>query len=179
VTLCLFLAAQTAYAQTDPKVEPLKLSAQADKVLAALKAVGTLPTQDWRVHTGDLAHGEAPDLDDRAWPTISAPYVTGPDAVWFRRTVVVPKSLAGYDPTGAAIGFAFNIWTPGPAPVIVYFDGRRVAMGEQLEPISLFAHAKPGQRIVVAVKAPQSQRSAAGGAVGHLSLARAGDVARP
>jgi alpha-mannosidase len=154
--LCLLLGAliaTTADAQTDPKVEPLKLSAHSDQVLAALKAVGTLTAEDWRVHTGDLAHGEAPDLDDRAWPVVKAPYVTGPDAVWFRRTVVVPKSLGGYAPTGAAISFTFNIWTPGPAPVIVYFDGRRVAMGEQLEPISLFAHAKPGQRIVVAVKA--------------------------
>jgi alpha-mannosidase len=154
--LCLLLGAlvaSTAHAQTDPKVEPLKLSAHSDQVLAALKAVGTLPAEEWRVHTGDMAHGEAPDLDDRAWTTIKAPYVTGADAVWFRRTIIVPKSLAGYDPTGAAVSFTFNIWTPGPAPVIVYFDGRRVAMGEQLEPISLFAHAKPGQRIVVAVKA--------------------------
>jgi alpha-mannosidase len=148
---CAF--ASLAVAQTDPKVEPLKLSPHAERVLAALKAVGELPAVAWRVHDGDLAHGEAVDLDDSHWPIVKAPYVTGPDAVWFRRTIVVPKALGGYDLTGAPIRFTFNIWTPGPAPVIVYFDGRRVVMGEALEPVSLFAHARPGQRILVAVKA--------------------------
>jgi alpha-mannosidase len=147
------LAAPAAWAQTDPKVEPLKLSPRAQQTLEALKTIGQLPAAEWRVHDGDLAHGEAPDLDDSAWPVIQAPYVTGTDAVWFRRTIVVPKSLVGYDLKGAPVSFTFNIWTPGPATVIVYFDGRRVAMGEALEPISLFAHAEPGQKIVVAVKA--------------------------
>jgi alpha-mannosidase len=151
--LLLALGPAVAVAQTDPKVEPLKLSPHAQQVLDALAAIGRIPAAEWRVHEGDLPHGEAPDLDDSAWPVVKAPYVTGQGAVWFRRTIEVPKTVGGYDLTGAPISFTFNIWTPGPAPVIIYFDGRRVAMGEALEPISLFAHATPGQKIVVAVKA--------------------------
>ena len=40
----------------------------------------------------------------------------------------------------------------GPMPEIIYFNGRRVAMGEDLEPIVLFDQAKPGDKVLVAVK---------------------------
>src|SRR3984957_68287 len=37
-------------------------------------------------------------------------------------------------------------------PEIIYFNGRRVALGDDLEPIVLFEPAKPGDKILVAVK---------------------------
>src|SRR6266403_840139 len=37
-------------------------------------------------------------------------------------------------------------------PEIIYFNGRRVAMGDDLEPIVLFDDAKPGDKVAVAVK---------------------------
>ena len=37
-------------------------------------------------------------------------------------------------------------------PEIIYFNGRRVALGDDLEPIVLFEPARPGDRILVAVK---------------------------
>jgi hypothetical protein len=37
-------------------------------------------------------------------------------------------------------------------PQILYFNGRRVAMGDDLEPIVLFDKAKPGDKVTVAVK---------------------------
>ncbi len=40
----------------------------------------------------------------------------------------------------------------GPVPEILYFNGRRVALGEDLEPVVLFDEAKPGDKVVVAVK---------------------------
>jgi len=36
-------------------------------------------------------------------------------------------------------------------PEIFYFNGRRVAFGDDLEPIVLFDKAKPGDKILVAV----------------------------
>jgi alpha-mannosidase len=37
-------------------------------------------------------------------------------------------------------------------PEILYFNGRRVAMGDDLEPVVLFDKAKPGDKVTVAVK---------------------------
>jgi len=135
---------------------PLQLSAAATDVLDALGQIDQLPAEEWRVHAGDMPHGEAINLDDSAWPEVKGPYLGTTGTMWFRRTITVPPNLHGYDLTGADIRFAFDIWAEGPVPVIVYFDGRRVAMGEAMEPISLLTNAKPGDTIVVAVKALDS-----------------------
>ena len=37
-------------------------------------------------------------------------------------------------------------------PQIIYFNGRRVALGDDLEPIVLFDQAKPGDKVLIAVK---------------------------
>ena len=72
--------------------------------------------------------------------------------MWFRQTYQVPETLNGYDLTGASIWFQFHADANGPMPEILYFNGRRVALGEDLEPIVLFDHAKPGDKVSVAVK---------------------------
>ncbi len=41
-------------------------------------------------------------------------------------------------------------------PEILYFNGRRVAMGEDLEPIVLLDDARPGDKVVIAVKLLQT-----------------------
>ncbi len=78
------------------------------------------------------------------------------DAVWFRREIEVPKSLHGYDLTGTRIWFQFHASANGPLPEIVYFNGRRVALGDDLEPIVLFDNAQPGDKVLVAVKLLQT-----------------------
>ena len=40
----------------------------------------------------------------------------------------------------------------GPMPEILYFNGRRVALGDDLEPVVLFDKAQPGDKVTVAVK---------------------------
>ena len=72
--------------------------------------------------------------------------------MWFRRWVEVPKNLNGYDLTGSQIWFQFQADVNGPMTTIVYVDGRRVAMGEELEPIVLFENSKPGDKVFIAVK---------------------------
>ena len=69
------------------------------------------------------------------------------DAVWFRQTYDVPDTLNGYDLTGARIWFQFHADANGPMPEILYFNGRRVALGDDLEPIVLFDKAKPGDKV--------------------------------
>jgi alpha-mannosidase len=52
--------------------------------------------------------------------------------------------------------FRFAASANGAVPEIIYFSGRRVAMGEDLEPIILLDPVKPGDKILVAVKLLQT-----------------------
>ncbi len=72
--------------------------------------------------------------------------------MWLRQTYHVPASLHGYDLTGARIWFHLNANADSPIPEILYFDGRRVAMGDDLDSVVLFEHAKPGDAVTVAMK---------------------------
>ena len=121
-------------------------------VIARLENLSHLPPGVWHYHVGDLAHAEDPSVDDSSWP-VARPDSTYPEhALWFREWVEVPKNLNGYDLTGTRIWFRFEAWVNGPLPQIVYFNGRRVAMGDDLEPIVLFDRARPGDRVLIAVK---------------------------
>ncbi len=72
--------------------------------------------------------------------------------MWYRRVIQVPQTLHGYDLTGVDVSFRFRAYANGPMPEILYFDGRRVALGDDLEQVQLFHNAKPGEKILVAVK---------------------------
>jgi alpha-mannosidase len=128
------------------------LSPDSQKVIERLSTFDNLPAEQWRYHAGDLAHGEALDLDDSSWPLVKPRSEAPTEAVWYRREVEVPKTLNGYDLTGARIWFNFQAYANGPMPQIIYFNGRRVALGDDLEPIILFDQAKPGDKILIAVK---------------------------
>jgi alpha-mannosidase len=137
-------------------IQPLPASAQQPVALTIerLGQMNSLPVGQWKVHPGDLPHGESIDLDDFSWATAKPGDEYSRDAVWFRQTIVVPTRLNGYDLTGTRIWFSFQSRVTGQGSVssIVYFDGRRVALGESLEQLVLFSRAKPGDRILVAVK---------------------------
>jgi len=150
---CALVLASTLLAQSFTPVRELKnLSPAAIEKLHTLETLNSLPAAEWRFHSGDLPHGESPSLDDSTWPTVTAPSKAPKDAVWYRRTIEVPRTLNGYDITGARIWFQFHADANGPMPQIVYFNGRRVALGDDLEPIVLFEPARPGDRVLVAVK---------------------------
>ena len=124
---------------------------EARQIVERLGVLNRLPDGEWRFHAGDVAHGENTDLDDSSWAA-GKPGEYPNSAIWFRQWVVVPKSLNGYDLTGTRIWFSFDASSADALTEIVYFNGRRVALGESLEPIILFDHAKPGDRVLVAVK---------------------------
>jgi alpha-mannosidase len=149
----LVLASSTLVAQSFTPVRELKnLSPAALEKLHTLETLNALPAAEWRFHAGDLPHGESPSLDDSSWPLVTAPSKAPKDAVWYRREIEVPKTLHGYDITGARVWFQFHADANGPMPQIIYFNGRRVALGDDLEPIILFEPAMPGDKILVAVK---------------------------
>jgi alpha-mannosidase len=128
------------------------LAPQSKAVIERLSKLDELPDGAWKMHSGDVAHGEAVGLDESDWQAIKNPSDAPKDAVWFRQTYEVPKTLEGYDLTGSRIWFQFHSYANGPMPQILYFNGRRVAMGDDLEPIVLLDQAKPGDKITVAVK---------------------------
>ena len=157
----LFCATGQLRAQT--AVEAAKLAAEAAKTAASLppksRAVierlsnlRVLPDGVWKMHSGDLAHGEAVNLDESGWQPIEPQAIAPNEAVWFRQTYQVPDTLHGYDLSGARIWFQFHATANGPMPQILYFNGRRVAMGDDLERVVLFDQAKPGDKVTVAVK---------------------------
>jgi alpha-mannosidase len=155
------LCARPACAQT--AVEAAKVAAEIDRVasnlppesravVTRLTLLGELPSGAWKMHSGDLAHGEAAQIDESGWETMTVPGKAPNDGVWFRQTYTVPETLGGYDLTGSRIWFQFHSEANGPMPEILYFNGRRVAMGDDLEPVVLFDSAKPGDKVTVAVK---------------------------
>jgi alpha-mannosidase len=121
-------------------------------VVPQLMLLTHLPAEEWRYHVGDVPHAESVSLDDSSWQIVKGNSQAPTDAVWYRRWIEVPRNLNGYDLTGSKIWFQFQINANGPMPEIIYFNGRRVALGEDLEPIVLFDPAKPGDKILVAIK---------------------------
>jgi alpha-mannosidase len=156
MALCLSggLLGRQAHAQSAEQAAQIvkSLHANSQAVVGRLSELDRLPADEWRYHAGDLAHGESTDLDDSSWETVKAQRQGSQEAEWFRRWVEVPQTLHGYDLTGTRIWFSFQASANGPMPEIIYFNGRRVALGDDLEPIVLFDKAKPGDKVLVAVK---------------------------
>jgi alpha-mannosidase len=148
LVLTLRLAAQS---QQATPVNPI-----IDAVISQLRALTHLTADEWRYHPGDLPHGEDVGLDDSTWTVVKSKSQAPEDAVWYRRWIEVPPTLNGYDLTGTKLWFQFSAYGNGPTPEIVYFNGRRVAMGEDLEPIILFDPVKPGDKVLIAVKLLQT-----------------------
>lgn len=150
-----------AYGQTSQTElssgEGTQFTLKEKQVFNTLNSLASLPDGPWRYHAGDMPHGESPTLDDSNWEPAPDKAKLGKDTIWFRRTIEVPRTLHGYDLTGAQIDFRFHV-SGGSSMQILYFNGRRVALGEDLEQVELFHDARPGDKVLVAVKLlPSSQ----------------------
>ena len=153
LSLALLIGSSVLSAQSfTPVRERKSLSPAATDKLHTLETLTALPSGNWHTHVGDIPHGESATLDDSSWPLVALKGKGSKDAIWYRREITVPTNFHGYDITGARISFQFRATANGPVPEIIYFNGRRVALGEDLEPISLFEPAHPGDKILVAVK---------------------------
>jgi alpha-mannosidase len=141
-----------AQAQSTPNQAIKNLSPSTQATVNELSALTALPAEDWRFHIGDVPHAESPDLDDSGWQSVKNRSHAPTEAVWYRRWIQIPDTLHGYDLSGAKVWFQFSAYANGPMPEIIYFNGRRVAIGEDLEPIVLFDQAKPGDKVLIAVK---------------------------
>jgi alpha-mannosidase len=146
-------AAQNPLALVAPVVPLGNPAAQA--VVDRLAAFGSgLPDGAWRYHADDLAHGEDPALDDSSWQVGEGTYDTPDGSVWFRRTLVIPRTFQGYPLDGVRLFFQFHAKAHGATPEILYVNGRRLALGEDLEPEELAI--TPGETLHIAVKVLQT-----------------------
>ncbi|HEY0785789.1 MAG TPA: alpha-mannosidase, partial [Acidobacteriaceae bacterium] len=156
-SLCLTCYAQVPTPPDDAMAKVMAaLSPQARTTVERLRTLNTIAADQWRYHAGDLAHGEAVTLDDSSWPVVSPKSKAPGEAAWYRHSIEVPRTLHGYDPTGMRLWLRFRASAGDSVTEIIYVNGSRVAMGEALEPVLLTESAKPGDRILVAVKLLQS-----------------------
>jgi alpha-mannosidase len=132
---------------------PLPLSEKAQQILSRLNSFNSIDLGEWRYHLGDISNGEDPTLDDSLWQKIGPQTGLPTEAIWFRHEIVVPKQLNGYDLTNARVEFHIAVGAGGPSPLIIYMDGRQVALGADLVPIVLWEKAKPGDHVLIAAKA--------------------------
>lgn len=143
----------SAEAQTDAALK--RLSPEAQKTMERLSKIGTLLIGDVRYRAGNLPNGGAVGLDDSSWQTIQMPFSASSDVVWLRKWIEVPTTFSGYDPTGA------KIWLrePSRGGLTVFCNGQRVAHGEDMEPIVLFNSARPGDKVLLAVRLEKTGES--------------------
>lgn len=150
VAASVLLSSIAISAQQTPA--PLEiLSPQSRAALQRLERLDHFTPVTWEWHDGDLAHGEDP-ASKEGWMPWHGRLQYGPGAIWIRGSVHVPESVHGYALGGASLMFALHPFPRGTTAEILYLNGRRIAMGSDLEPEMLANHLETGEVIHVAVK---------------------------
>ncbi|MEG9431383.1 alpha-mannosidase [Terriglobus sp. ADX1] len=137
-----------------------KFSPQGQAVVQRLSSFAALDVREWQYHEGPIEHGESPALDTSNWKTIQLPFVAPKEEIWIRRWIEVPKTLNGYDLTGTRLTFKVDVGGYGPGRgylyEVIYYNGRRDTEGTYIGPRTVIDSAKPGDKILIAVKMPPS-----------------------
>src|ERR1700739_886444 len=92
---CLFLVFVSALFLTTPilaqtelpdeaKQELKKLPPEGQALIPKLFARDWWPQPQWKMHAADLPHGEAMDLNDSDWQSVTVPSQGPVEAVWYR-----------------------------------------------------------------------------------------------
>jgi gluconolactonase len=115
--------------------------------------------------TNDITpHAEAADFDDSAWETIEPASLenrrsNGKLAFnWYRTTVTLPRTVAGFDVSGSTVVFELviddyaEIWVDGKLPLVLGQTGGQLIKGFNApNRVVLTRDARPGQRIQLAI----------------------------
>lgn len=115
-------------------------------------------TQDIDLHAG------AADFDDSKWETLKPAQLEERRATgrlcfnWYRTAITIPDKIGSFDPTGATVVFEIaiddyaEVWVDGKLPLVLGQPGGQLIKGFNApNRIVLTRHAKPGQRIQLAV----------------------------
>ena len=115
--------------------------------------------------TNDISpHAEAADFDDSAWETIEpaaleARRSNGRLAFnWYRTRITLPRTLGGFDVTGATVVFELvvddyaEIWVDGQLPLVLGQTGGQLIKGFNApNRVVLTRDARPGQQFQLAI----------------------------
>ena len=80
-SLIFFAAPAPAQSAAEAAKIASTLPAASQTVLARLAVLHLLPDGPWRMHAGDIAHGEALDLDDSTWEKLDPKRKAAKDTV--------------------------------------------------------------------------------------------------
>jgi len=138
---------------------PNPLSPDSLTLLTRLNELKTLSDVRWEWHPGDLAHGEDPAQTDGRWKPVHEDDKVGTSGVWMRTKFQVPRTWKGYDLTGASLVVSFQMLQAGTTPAILYLNGRRIAMGSDLEPEVIAGPMTAGETVAVAIKLLETAES--------------------
>jgi alpha-mannosidase len=156
--LLVFFASLATFTAPQFAQAPYQFSPQGQSVVQRLSSFAALDASDWQYHEGSLEHGERPDLDTSQWKTVHLPFTAPKDEIWLRRWMEVPKTLHGYDLTGTRITLKVDVGGNGPGRgylyEMIYYNGKLDAEGTYIGPRALIDNAKPGDKILIAVKMP-------------------------
>ncbi len=163
-TICKIFCLTATIAVTSPlsaqfgTAPPYRFSEQGQAAVERLGTLNSIGSQDWQYHEGAVPHGESPDLNTADWKTVTIPFIGSRQEIWLRRWIEVPKTLNGYDLTGTRISFQIDVAGEGPGRGYlygtIYFNGNRIVEGTHLGKQLLLAGAKPGDKVLIAVKMP-------------------------
>lgn len=147
-----------------------RFSPPAQAVVTRLASFNSLSGSAWQLHDGPLAAGEDAASSSEGWKDVKIPFVSSNQEIWIRKWVEVPKTLNGYDLTGADVSFYLMVGGDGPGHgylyEIIYYNGKKVVEGTHLYKVPLFTNAHPGDKILIAVNMPPT------GGAKHFDTAR-------
>ncbi len=133
-------------AQTKAALNNLSPGAQA--VMSRLSNIGTMPLEAFRYSSGPVANGADTSLSDSSWQSVTLPFTASADEIWLRAWIEIPKNVNGYDLTGTKI----SLLGPTREDVTYFANGRRIASGPDMESTTLFDPAKPGDKVLLAMR---------------------------
>jgi len=123
-----------------------------DDVISALDQIASTDAGQWRFQHPAQRGGQAPGLDDSAWPLVRAEHRwMAPDSeAWYRKTIVIPDTVGGVPVRGSklvlhcAIDDDMEIFINGVSGGKFHWDEGQAVLSEG---------ATPGEEIVVAIRA--------------------------
>lgn len=121
--------------------------------LKRLQELTVHPEAEWRYHA-DVAHPEDPTLNDSDWQQMKAGDSWKDGARVLRRWIEIPKSINGYDVSGARVVLDLRFESQDSMIVTVFSNRSQVARTDEdlQQPIPLTESAVPGEKFLVAVR---------------------------